>query len=219
MRRHLGIRILLAGLAFTLAGDFESPGAVRAQSGVADMLGRESIRTPPTGVSRPRTSITGVTLLQPLIDVQTDLAAQGRRIEEVALRDEPIFSARLANEFGISNSRLMAQRRELAASWGDLLIAHTLAANARGRTNLTRLFELRREGQDWPTIATGLGFNLSQFMSAIRQQTLVATGMVRADGRAQTIARGETAGTTTRARVIRGTGADDRWENWNSEGR
>jgi hypothetical protein len=139
-----------------------------------------------------------------LVDLtDTELGIEAAKIEEQALQDERRLLDRLAAEFGVSAAEMQRQKTELDVSWGDLVIAHTLAASSDPKRTIQQLLVLRGAGQGWGTIAQDMGLNLGQAVSAVRQETMVANGTVRADGHAQAIARGTgvraDVGTTTRA--------------------
>lgn len=220
MKRQLQTSSLV-GLSALLVAVAIAP-ASSAQA-TRDTLGRESIVTPPSRSLRPAfgplsqgapgaaaMSTTGVTLSPSQFQAETELVAELGPVEQEALRSETDLTTRLAREFGMTARQLERQRSTFGATWSDLLIAHTLAANSRGRLTVARFFELLERGQSWSTIATSLGFNLSQLVSAVRHEALVATGMMRPDGRVQSIAGGTTTVSTsarTSAKIIRGSGA------------
>jgi hypothetical protein len=226
MKRQLRNLFLATGPLGLLAVVLWAPHDASAQA-MRDTLGRESIVTPtsrsvqpvlgslPTIQQRP-TSVTGVTLT-PAQQFDTDIMPLVEPVELEAQRSEIDLTTRLAREFGLTARQLERQRQALNATWSDLLIAHTLAANARGQITVNRVFEQLARGQSWSTIATNLGLSLSQLMNAVRHEALVAAGLMRPDGRVQTVARSTTLsstvtspGTRTPVRIIRGSGATAR---------
>jgi hypothetical protein len=120
-------------------------------------------------------------------------------------------AARLAGEFRTSAVALTAERNQLDASWGDLTVAHTIAANSKTDVTAEQLLQLRWEGSSWGHLAAGLGMELGSVVSAVRTEGRVATGLASADGRVSAI-HGEGArlggvGIDTRAGVGVGAGA------------
>jgi hypothetical protein len=204
MKRH---RDLLAGLALAIAyALLTAPHAFAAatviRSGVTTKTGTATTSGAKTSLGTATT--TGAEAEMQLVDrTDTELGIEAAKIEEQALQDERRLLDRLAAEFGVSAAEMQRQKTELDVSWGDLVIAHTLAASSDPKRTIQQLLVLRGAGQGWGTIAQDMGLNLGQAVSAVRQETMVANGTVRADGQAQAIARGTGVradiGTTTRA--------------------
>jgi hypothetical protein len=96
-------------------------------------------------------------------------------------------AARLAAEFGTTADALMAERQALGCTWGELMIAHSLDANAKTEITVSQLFELRKEGTGWGQIAAGLGLKLSEAVSAAQAEAKVATGLAKPDGKVAVI--------------------------------
>ncbi len=96
-------------------------------------------------------------------------------------------AARLAAEFGMTADQLTAEKNELKASWGELMIAHSLEANTKTDVTTSQLFDLRKEGMGWGQIAAGLGLKLGETVSAVHAETRVATGKAAADGKVAAI--------------------------------
>jgi len=119
-------------------------------------------------------------------------------------------AGRLAGEFRTSAEALAAERNQLDASWGDLTVAHTIAANSKTAVTADQLLQLRSEGTSWGRLAAGLGLELGSVVSAVRTEGRVATGLVAADGRVSAIhgegALGVGPGIDTRAGVGVGVG-------------
>jgi hypothetical protein len=96
-------------------------------------------------------------------------------------------AGRLAKEFGMTADALLAEKAQLETSWGQLLIAHTLSANATSANtpvSVEQLFDLRADGMGWGQIAAGLGFNLGSAVSAVQSEGRVAAGLAKPDGTA-----------------------------------
>jgi hypothetical protein len=108
------------------------------------------------------------------------LGANARRVDAVAAA--PAAVARLAAEFQTPIARLRDERARLGVSWGDLAIAHTLAASARPAPSVETLARARDSGADWSTIATALGLDLGDCVTAVRAEARVAAGTALPDG-------------------------------------
>lgn len=118
------------------------------------------------------------------------VAANARRVDDVALRSTPLIAERLAHEFGTTSRALTDERSRLGASWSELVIAHTLAANLPSLVSPSLLVELHRDGIGWGLMAAGFGLDLSDVVNAVRIECRVASGLLPADGRVVEI-RGE----------------------------
>ena len=119
---------------------------------------------------------------------EAKLESQAERVEGAARTEgEARVAARLAGELEVSADALIAERAEIGAGWGELTIAHTLAANAANATDVEDLFQLHAEGMGWGAIAAGLGLRLGDAVRAVRSEAEVATGLRSADGRVAVI--------------------------------
>ena len=62
------------------------------------------------------------------------------------------MAERLGTEFGVSAQAITDERAKLNASWGQLMIAHTIAANSKTGVTAEQLLEMKRDnmglGQD-----------------------------------------------------------------------
>lgn len=110
-----------------------------------------------------------------------------RTDEEVAAHGAAKVAGRLAAEFGTRAEQLRAEHRALGCSWGDLMIAHSLAANVSGAATVEQMIALRREGTGWGQIAAGLGLKLGHVVSAVQAEGRVATGLAKPDGKVAAI--------------------------------
>ncbi|HEY2955340.1 MAG TPA: hypothetical protein VGK89_08855 [Candidatus Eisenbacteria bacterium] len=99
-----------------------------------------------------------------------------------ATQGDAKIAERFAAEFGTSAEALLAEKQGLGESWGELMIAHTLLASAGPGLTIEQLFEMRGDA-GWGVIAAGLGFKLGEVVSAVRAESRVALGLVRADGK------------------------------------
>jgi len=118
---------------------------------------------------------------------EAKLEATAKRTDDAGLKGESEVASRLAKEFGITVSALMDEKTELGASWGQLMIAHTLSANSNLNVTVQQLFELRKDGMGWGQIAAGLGYKLGDAVSAVNSEGRVAGGQARADGKVAVI--------------------------------
>jgi len=110
-------------------------------------------------------------------------AAAGDVDVEVFAMGEAEVADRLASEFQVTSDELASERAGFDVGWGELMVAHTLAANSGGRVTLEQLFALHSEGLGWGQIAFGLGLRGSSFASAVRTEALVARGRMESDGK------------------------------------
>jgi hypothetical protein len=100
---------------------------------------------------------------------------------------EAKVASRLAGEFGMTSEQLAAQKQELGCSWGDLMIAHSLDANATADVTAAQLVQMHSDGSGWGTIAAGLGLKLGEVVSAVQAEGRVAAGLAKADGKTAVI--------------------------------
>jgi hypothetical protein len=103
----------------------------------------------------------------------------------------------------MTGSLMMLERGTLNTSMGDLVIAHTLAANSPVNVTATQLFTLQHDGYTWARIAYGLDLRSDQVAGAVESETRVALGRAKADGRPAMIQ----SGSATSASASAGTGA------------
>ena len=97
---------------------------------------------------------------------------------------EFIIANRIAPEFAMTGEAMMSERGSMDVGMGDLVIAHTLKANAKKNEITTeQLFQLRQEGMSWGQIAYGLGFKLDATAAAVKTEADVASGTLKADGK------------------------------------
>ena len=95
----------------------------------------------------------------------------------------------LADEFGITEETIIAQKQDLRVSWGNLTIAHTFAANDEEGVTVAQLVQLHHRGFGWGQVAASLGFGLDEAIRAVSSESRVARGRARADGMAARIGR------------------------------
>src|SRR5205814_2503963 len=139
-----------------------------------------------------------------------------RRLSELAieidaeanLKSELSVANRVAPEFGMNGAVMMLERGTLKASLGDLVIAHTLAANATADVTATQLFTLQRDGFGWGRIAYGLDLRADQVAGAVGSETKVALGRAKADGKVAMIESASFAAASASNGVNAGAGAN-----------
>jgi len=103
--------------------------------------------------------------------------------EEAASKGDQTVASRLGAEFGMTPDALIAEKGTYRTGWGELMIAHTLAASAKSGITLDQLFEMRRNGLGWGQIGHGLDLRLGGIVSAVKAESRVAIGAAKADGR------------------------------------
>ncbi len=118
---------------------------------------------------------------------QARLEATAKGVDEEAAKGEDKVASRLAAELGVTQEALMAEKTELGVSWGQLMIIHTLMANAKTEVTAQQLADMHSGGMGWGQIAAGLGLKLGEVVSAVSSEGRVASGQVQADGKVAVI--------------------------------
>ncbi|HEY3215524.1 MAG TPA: hypothetical protein VGK93_03430 [Candidatus Eisenbacteria bacterium] len=132
---------------------------------------------------------------------EAKLTASATVVDNEATKGEETVASRLAAEFGMTGEALAAEKTQLGTSWGQLMIAHTLMANATTQLTCQQLLDMRSD-MGWGQIAAGLGLKLGDAVSAVSSEGRVASGRVRADGKVAVIhGEGAKAGLATGART------------------
>jgi len=140
-----------------------------------------------------------------LTKLERSLSELANQIDaEANLKGEIFVANRVASEFGMTGSLMMLERGTLNASMGDLVIAHTLAANSPTNVTATQLFTLQHDGYTWARIAYGLDLRSDQVAGAVESEARVALGRAKADGRPAMIQ----SGSATRASASAGAGVN-----------
>ena|SRR2546427_3259477 len=117
-------------------------------------------------------------------DTDKKLRDAVKRVDaEATTKGEQAVASRLAAELNMTADALIAERGTYQTGWGDLMIAHTIAANAKTAITVDQLFQMRKAGMGWGQIAHGLDMNLGSVVSAVKAESRVATGVVKADGK------------------------------------
>ena len=121
-------------------------------------------------------------------DVDTKLAATTHKVDDAASQsgDAPI-AERLAAEFGMSSDAIMAEKQTLGASWGQLMIAQTLASNSSSGLGVDQIYQMHTDGNGWGQIAAGMGLKLGELVSATQAEGRVAVGLEKPQGKAPQI--------------------------------
>lgn len=122
-----------------------------------------------------------------------ELAKAEVRIDQTAQEVDHTASAqgevrvaqRLAAEFGMNSDAIQVEKNALGASWGNLMIAHSISANSNADVTVASLLDLRRSGTGWGRIAAGLDLRLGSVVSAIRNEGRVASGIAWPAGHVQ----------------------------------
>jgi hypothetical protein len=114
------------------------------------------------------------------------LAAQATRINRASVGETRVAKF-LGTAFGISEDAITTERNQLGASWGDLTIAHTLAASDKEGMTAAQLLQLHDRGMGWGQVAAGLRFKLGDTVRAVNEASLVARGRARLSRQARVI--------------------------------
>src|SRR4029077_6300067 len=69
-------------------------------------------------------------------------AAAKKANDEAASNGDQRVAARLAAEVGATAEAMTSEKQTLDVSWGELMIAHSLDANAKTDVTVSQLFEL-----------------------------------------------------------------------------
>lgn len=142
-----------------------------------------------------------------LAKAEAQLQLTARRVDAGAeAQGNTVVAKRLATEFGMSTEALLAEKAALGVSWGHLMIAHALDANATTDVTVEQLITMHAEGMGWGRIAAGLGIELGSAVSSVNAEARVAQGLAKADGRVSAM-RGEGARAGVRGGVTAGLGA------------
>jgi hypothetical protein len=115
-----------------------------------------------------------------------DLELAAKAANDKAEQGEDVAS-RLAGEFNMTAEAITNEKSSLDASWGNLMIAHTLAANSKSGVTAAQLIELKKDGMGWGQIAAGLGYDLGSAVRASKAESKIAAGEAQADGHAAVI--------------------------------
>jgi hypothetical protein len=123
---------------------------------------------------------------QDRVSADRELAGMARDIDRASVGETRV-AIFLGEEFRMSAPGILAERRDLGASWGDLTIAHTLAASDKQGMSPAQVLQLHVRGMGWGAVAAGLRFRLDDAIRAVRDESRVARGLVKADGKTPSI--------------------------------
>jgi hypothetical protein len=121
------------------------------------------------------------------IDKKLETNAKDVDVEAVTNGDATVAD-RFAAEFGVTSEALLAERTQYNVGWGEVMIAHTLLANAPGGTTIDQLYTMHADGMGWGQIAYGMGLRVGSVAAAMKTETLVARGTVKPHGKPAKIA-------------------------------
>ena len=117
-------------------------------------------------------------------DVDAKLAATTRKVDDNAAKEgEPKTAERLSAEFGLSTEAISNEKQQLGASWGELMILHTIVANTSTDLSPAQIFQMRSAGKGWAQIAAGMGLKLGDVVSATQTESKVAMGLSKSEGK------------------------------------
>lgn len=115
------------------------------------------------------------------------LEAVAKSVDDNAEKGGEVVAGHLAAEFGTTAQAIEGEQGQLNASWGNLMIAHTLSMNAKTDVTVAQLVEMHQDGMGWGQIAAGIGFELGSVMRGVKAEGRVALGQAKADGHAAMI--------------------------------
>jgi len=121
-------------------------------------------------------------------DVDKKLDEIEKQVEnEATAKGEAAVAGRIAGEFSVTADALTAERNQFNRGWGEILVAHTLLANAKTDATIADIFQMRNQGMGWGVIAAGLNLKLGEVVPAVKSEGRVATGLAKGDGKAARI--------------------------------
>lgn len=123
------------------------------------------------------------------VDKKLDLIEKEIQTESTTKGDGEV-AGRISSEFGMTADAFTAERAQYGRGWGELMVAHTLMANAKTDATLADLFTMRSQGMGWGQIAAGMNLQLGEVVTAIKAEQRVAMGLEKGDGKPAMIASG-----------------------------
>ncbi|TMQ60061.1 MAG: hypothetical protein E6K76_02795 [Candidatus Eisenbacteria bacterium] len=121
-------------------------------------------------------------------DIDKKLDEIERQIEnEATSKGDAAVAGRIAGEFSMTADALTAERNQFSRGWGEILVAHTLFANAKSDVTFADILQMRNQGMGWAVIAHGLGLRLGEVVGAVKTEGRVAMGLAKGDGKPATI--------------------------------
>jgi hypothetical protein len=126
-------------------------------------------------------------------EIEKKLEGNAKDVDvEAVTNGDATVADRFAAEFGMTSEALLAERTQYNVGWGEVMIAHTLLANAPSGTTIDQLYTLHADGMGWGQVAFGMGLRVGSVAAAVKTETMVARGSMKADGKTAKI------GTSTR---------------------
>src|SRR6185295_13585489 len=115
------------------------------------------------------------------------LESSAKTVDQEGAKTAQGVANRLSSEFELSAEALAEERQLLGVSWGQLMIAHTLAANSTSQVTVEQLIQMKKDGMGWGLIAGGLDLTMGDVVSAVNAEAGVALGRAAADGKVAVI--------------------------------
>jgi len=109
------------------------------------------------------------------------MEASAKDVDQAAAKGGAEVAERLAKMFNTTPDALTAERKQLGTSWGQLAIAHTLAAQAGGSVTVASLIQERKAGKGWGEIANGLNLKLGQVVSEVHENSHAAANKEKSE--------------------------------------
>ena len=176
----LFVSILILVSVGMASGQSSEPAASGAVSSSTDAKAEAALKAVRAhGKSAPAKTRAAVEKKLDQISGEVDASASAKGKE--------VAAGRVAPEFGMTGEALLAEETQFNTSLGQLVIAHTLLANAKTSVTLEQLFSMRHDGMGWGQIAHGLDLRLGDVVSAVRSESNVAEGTAKANGKAAMI--------------------------------
>ena len=123
-------------------------------------------------------------------EIEKQLAESEKDVDvEAVTNGDATVAERFAAEFGVSPETLLAERTQHNVGWGGVMIARTLLGSAPAGTKVDQLYALHAVGMGWGSIAYGMGLRVGSFAAAVKTESMVARGTMKADGKPAKIGR------------------------------
>ena len=156
--------------------------------GVMALISAITVFWTAVGNTRDRPGLgSGSSTRQVCASADRELDAKVRDIDRASVGETGVAGF-LAADLGVSEEAITAEKRALGASWGDLTIAHTLAASDMQGMTAAQVLQLHDRGMGWGQVAAGLHFKLDDVVRAVNDESRVASGRAKADGKMTQIA-------------------------------
>jgi hypothetical protein len=112
------------------------------------------------------------------IDMEKRIHATVAKVNDsVKGQGQTALAGRLAPGFGMTGEALLDEKGRLGWTWGDMVVAHALLANAARTVTLVDLETLRSDGLGWAPIAFGLKFHMEDLEDVIKAGGKIAAGL------------------------------------------